>query len=89
MLFTTDDGKSFDTQRDLTAPERHILQKLFLWETMAASIREFREKKDAALESGWNNSGPVNESPALKIIISELEKRVAIRLENKELQKQS
>jgi len=82
MLFTTEDGKSFDTQTDLTAPERHILQKLFLWETMAASIREFKEKKDTALASGWNESGPVNESPALKSIISELEKRVVVRLEN-------
>lgn len=82
MLFTTEDGKSFDTQTDLTAPERHILQKLFLWETMAASIREFKEKKDAALASGWNESGPVNESSALKSIISELEMRVAVRLEN-------
>ena len=82
MLFTTEDGKSFDTQSDLTAPERHILQKLFLWETMASSINEFLEKKDAALASGWNNSGPVSESPALKSIIAELENRVAARLKN-------
>jgi hypothetical protein len=82
MLFTTEDGKSFDTQSDLTAPERHILQKLFLWETMASSINEFLEKKDAALVNGWNNSGPVSESPALKAIIAELENRVAARLKN-------
>ncbi len=80
MLFTTEDGKSFDTQADLTAPERHILQKLFLWETMASSIQEFREKKDAALENGWNNSGPISGSSALKAIIAELEKRVGKRL---------
>ena len=82
MIFKTSHGESFDMQTDLTAPERHILQKLFLWETMATSVLEFREKKDAALASGWNNSGAVNESPALKSIISELEKRVAIRLKN-------
>ncbi len=80
MLFTIENGKSFDTQADLTAPERHILQKLFLWETMASSIQEFREKKGAALENGWNGSGPINESSALKAIIVELEKRVAKRL---------
>lgn len=80
MLFTTDDGKSFDTQTDLTAPERHILQKLFLWETMALSKQEFREKKDAALLSGWNGSGPISESPAMRTIIAELERRVTVRL---------
>jgi len=80
MLFTIEDGKSFDTQVDLTAPERHILQKLFLWETMASSIEEFRLKKDDALENGWNDSGPISGSPALKSIISELERRVSVRI---------
>jgi len=80
MIITTKDGKWFDTQTDLTAPERHILQKLFLWETMASSIQEFREKKKDALLRGWNNSGPINESPALKSIISELERKVLARL---------
>ena len=80
MLFTTKNGESFDTQDDLTAPERHILQKLFLWETMASSMQEFREKKDAALENGWNDSGPISESPNLKSIILELERRVSERL---------
>ncbi len=79
MLFTTEDGKSFDTQSDLTAAERHILQKLFLWETMASSMKEFREKRDTALACGWNNSGPINESPALKRITAELERRVSLR----------
>jgi hypothetical protein len=80
MLFTTKEGKSFDTQDDLTAPERHILQKLFLWETMASSMQEFREKKAAALENGWNDSGPISESPNLKRIILELERRVSERI---------
>ena len=80
MLFTTKEGKSFDTQDDLTAPERHILQKLFLWETMASSMQEFRAKKDAALENGWNDSGPISESPTLKSIILELERRVSERV---------
>jgi len=80
MLFTTRDGTSFDTQADLTASERHILQKLFLWENMASSIQEFRKKKEAALSNGWNNSGPVSESTALKRIIEELETRVSERI---------
>ncbi len=80
MIFTTSDGKTFDTQADLTAQERHILQKLFLWETMAPDIQAFREKKTAALANGWNKSGPIHESPALRIIIDELEQRVKKRL---------
>ncbi|MCP4665840.1 MAG: hypothetical protein GY849_05700 [Deltaproteobacteria bacterium] len=80
MMITTTDGQSFDTDRDLTAPERHILQKLFLWESMAATLHQFKEKKEEALLKGWNNSGPVEESRALKSIIGDLEKKVVTRL---------
>ncbi|MBW1732073.1 MAG: hypothetical protein JRH08_12525 [Deltaproteobacteria bacterium] len=80
MIFQLSDGRSFDTDRDLTAPERHVLQKLFLWETLASSMEQFREKKKEALLKGWNNSGPVKEGPSLRAIISELEKRLAKRL---------
>jgi hypothetical protein len=83
MIFSTANGKSFDTDKDLTAPERHILQKLFLWETMSSSIDEFKEKKDVALLAGWNNSGPISEGPALRTIILELEKRVTERIGKK------
>ena len=84
MIFSTANGKSFDTDKDLTAPERHILQKLFLWETMSSGIQEFREKKEAALLMGWNNSGPIREGSALKVIISELERRVSERIGKKD-----
>lgn len=80
MIITTKDGKSFDTERDLTAPERHILQKLFLWEAMASSVRQFREKKEKALLKGWDNSGPIKEGPALKHIIKDLEEKVSMRV---------
>ena len=73
MIITTKDGSSFDTQTDLTAPERHILQKLFLWKGMATSIQQFREKKEEALHKGWNGSGRIHESPTLKSIIEDLE----------------
>ena len=80
MIINTKDGKSFNTETDLSAPERHILQKLFLWESMASSLDEFKEKKENALFKGWNNSGPVPESPALKSIIMDLERKVSLRL---------
>jgi len=80
MIFETRDGKSIDTEIDLTAPERHILQKLFLWKSMSTSLQEFRQKKEEALQKGWNNSGPVGESPALKSIITDLEDQVSLRL---------
>ena len=80
MIIKTEDGKSFDTETDLTAPERHILQKLFLWESMASSLYEFRKKKDEALLKGWNNSGQVRESPALRSIVGDMEKRLLKRL---------
>jgi hypothetical protein len=80
VIITTEDGKSFDTETDLAAPERHILQKLFLWESMATTLEQFREKKEQALLKGWNNSGPIQESPALKSIIRDLERKVSARL---------
>lgn len=73
-------GDTFDTQRDLSAPERHILQKLFLWKSMASSLEEFRKKKEEALLKGWNHSGPVEERRALKAIVEDLEASVAERL---------
>ena len=80
MIIETKNGKRFDTDRDLTAPERHILQKLFAWEAMSESVEQFREKKKKALTDGWNGSGPVSASPALKAICKDMEKKVAARL---------
>ncbi len=69
----------------MTAPERHVLQKLFLWKSMASSIEVFREKKEQALVKGWNNSGPIRESPRLKEIIRDLEQKLIFRLERETL----
>jgi hypothetical protein len=80
MIVTTKSGESFDTDRDLTEVERHVLQKLFIWQEMAAGVEEFRRKKQEALRTGWNNSGPIQESRAMKSITRELEDRVAQRL---------
>jgi hypothetical protein len=82
MIITTQNGKSFDTQTDLTAPERHILQKLFLWQSMATSLQQFKEKTNEALSKGWNNSGKIEQSPTLKTIVHDLEIKVIARLEN-------
>jgi len=48
---------------------------------MAESVLQFREKKGKALNDGWNGSGPVSASPALKAICMDLEKKVAARLQ--------
>ena len=80
MIIKTSRGKSFDTERDLTAPERHVLQKLFIWESMASSLDQFQQKKQEALQKGWNNSGPIRESEALKTIIIDLEEKIRLRL---------
>ena len=69
-----------DTDKDLTASERHILQKLFLWESLVDNLEEFRKKRDEAFQSGWNNSGPVKPSNNLILIIKELESRIVKRI---------
>jgi hypothetical protein len=80
MIITTRDGKSFDTDRNLSAPERHILQKLIIWQLFASSVDQFREKEKLAMFRGWNNSGPIKTSEAMKAILAELEKKVVLRL---------
>jgi hypothetical protein len=80
MKFEAASGRIIDTDRDLAPAERHVLQKLFLWESMAKSLEQFKEKKRDALQKGWNNSGPVPEGPSLRLIIGELERRIASRL---------
>jgi signal transduction histidine kinase len=80
MIITTRDGKSFDTDTDLTAPERHILQKLIIWQLFASSVDQFREKEKEAMLRGWNNSGPIKTSKAMRAILAELEENVVLRL---------
>ncbi len=81
MIIKTKNGRCFDTDQDLKAPERHILQKLFAWEAMSESVLQFREKKKKALNDGWNGSGPVSPGPALKAICMDMEKKVSARLQ--------
>ena len=76
MTYTTSRGESFDIERDFTDAERHILQKVFIWKELASSPVEFRQKKEEALHAGWNNSGPIRESPAMKRITRDLEEQV-------------
>ncbi|MCU0597957.1 MAG: hypothetical protein MUE70_01725 [Desulfobacterales bacterium] len=80
MIIRTSNGQTFDTDSDLSAAERHILQKLFAWKSFVQTIKEFQEKKDRSFKSGWNNSGPVAESQAMRMIIQDIEKEVAARL---------
>jgi len=83
MIITTWNGKSFDTDKDLTEAERHIVQKLFAWESLVTSLEQFREKKKDFLLTGWNNLGPVTESPALRVIMQDIERKVATRLKTR------
>ncbi len=83
MIYTTQKGESFDLENDFSAPERHILQKLLLWKELAASVEEFRGKKQEALQKGWGDSGPVPESRNLQVLTQDLEAQVARRLQGK------
>jgi hypothetical protein len=83
MIIKTSSGKSFDTDRDLSAAERHIVQKLMAWESLVTSCEQFMQKKEDALLRGWEDSGPVSEGIALKSIIDDLEKKVVARLNEK------
>jgi len=80
MLYTTKRGEACDTEKDFSSPEWHVLQKLFIWKDMAASVEDFRNKKPEALRQGWGDSGPLQESRAMKSLARDLEEQVARRL---------
>lgn len=80
MIIYIDENTSIDTDRDLSAAERHVLQKLFGWKTMVESVEQFRRKKEESLRAGWNDSGPINESAALALVIQQMEKELELRL---------
>jgi len=82
MIFEIDDTTQVDTDDDLSPEERHIVQKLLCWKLVADSMEVFREKTAAALHVGWNNSGPVEASPALELVIKKLEAEVKLRLQS-------
>jgi hypothetical protein len=86
MIITTNKGKIIDTA-DLSPEERHILQKLFAWAAVADSLTQFRKIKNRAMKTGWNNSGPVQESRIVKIIIQYLERELIQRLKKENLNK--
>lgn len=81
MIIKTVDGRSIDTALDMGPEERHILQKLMVWSSMVESLKQFRQIKQKALMDGWNNSGPVQESRLLSLVIKELEVQVSRRLQ--------
>ncbi len=83
MIFLTKNGNSYDTEKDLSAAERHILQKLIIWEDLVDSLDQFRQKKEEALLKGWNRSGPVRAGKALRTILCDLEEKIRIRLMRK------
>lgn len=79
MIIDCDKAGSVDTAR-LSPEERHIIQKLMAWQSLSTSMDMFRGKVAAALEAGWNNSGPVSKTRALSLVIGHYEKKVRHRL---------
>ena len=82
MIITTRKGQSIDTAVDLGPAERHILQKLLAWQSVADSIAFFRQKKAEAFQAGWNGSGPVRESRLLSLVIQNMEEKIRCRLKD-------
>ena len=80
MIITTISDVGVDTDKDLSPPERQILQQLLLWQDHVASVEEFRTRKEQALTEGWNGSGPIRESRILSSIVGDLEEKLAQRL---------
>ena len=80
MIITTRDGREYDTDRELTAEERHVVQKLMNWRDLAESEAQFADKRAQALAAGWNGSGPVSPGPALAAILGLLEDQLRARL---------
>ncbi len=81
MIISLSNSRRVDTETDLTPHERHILQKMFAARDLAATLWEFRDKKQMAFKNGWNDSGPVRERDIMAMIIDDLEKQFLQRLQ--------
>ncbi|OGR19439.1 MAG: hypothetical protein A2X81_05165 [Desulfobacterales bacterium GWB2_56_26] len=81
MIIRLADNSEIDTERDLSSAEKHILQKLLCYVYFVGSVAEFRQKKETAFLVGWNNSGPVRETPTMARVAEQLEAELRIRLQ--------
>lgn len=81
MIIRLADNSEIDTERDLSSAEKHILQKLLCYKFYVGSMEEFRQKKKTAFRVGWNDSGPVHESPAMARVAEQLEAELRLRLQ--------
>jgi hypothetical protein len=79
MIIECQNGETVDTTR-LGPEERHVIQKLMAWQSLAGSLTFFREKTAAAVAAGWNGSGPVPRTRALDLVIETLEHQLIRRL---------
>jgi len=79
MIISCENGEQVDTSV-LSSEERHVIQKLLAWQSLADSMDFFRAKTAAALAAGWGESGPVNRTRALTLIIQSLERELRQRL---------
>ena len=79
MIIDCGSGRQVDTAR-LSPEERHVIQKLMAWHSLADSMTMFRDKTEDALQAGWNDSGPVARTRALDHVIDSLEKTLRHRL---------
>jgi len=81
MIIHLADKSEVDTERDLSSAEKHILQKLLCYKVYAQSVAEFRQKKEKAFRVGWNDSGPVRETPIMAKVAEKLEAELRLRLQ--------
>ncbi len=79
MIIDCDNSGPVDTAL-LSPEERHIIQKLLAWKSLSTTMAMFQAKTVAALEAGWNNSGPVARTRALSAVIAHFEKELRHRL---------
>lgn len=82
MIILCRNGEKVDTAR-LSPEERHVIQKLLAWQSLAESLDFFKEKTSKALADGWNGSGPLSRTRALDLVIASLETDLIKKLAKK------
>jgi hypothetical protein len=80
VIISLDNGGTVDTDTELSPVERHVLQKLLCYREFVSSVDEYRHKKAAAYTTGWNDSGPIEESAVMTRISDQLEREITTRL---------
>ncbi|MFH1091651.1 MAG: hypothetical protein V1742_08775 [Pseudomonadota bacterium] len=76
MIYRLSDGRTVDTERELSFEERNFIQKMLIYKHLKMSLAEFRQRWREVANPVWKGPSILdNPTPAARIIL-DLEARI-------------